>query len=292
MIPPLVSFIAWNRLGLTARNLTALLDTEDDFQLHIIDNCSMDDSWEYICDLKDSRIISRTKFAVNAGPIHAVNYNLSKRKKGQYFITVDNDVNIHTPGWVSGFLDVFKAFPMLGILGAVSKEYFNRYRLPLIKRQLDGTCYLEIHKGFVEGCCQCLRPELLELLGYWSEENCMGDMEICHRTARYTPYKMGFIPGVEIDQLQYTSCDSCCAKNQCSLDKKVKSCFGLYRERYNNPQFRNLYGRKYENCIAEMEKGSRTKFCASIHDETSLKEHRYDRESAEENFRFYRENAN
>ncbi|NJD02002.1 MAG: glycosyltransferase family 2 protein [Ruminiclostridium sp.] len=292
MIPPLVSFIAWNRMGLTARNLTALFNTKDDFHLHIIDNNSMDGTWEYINDLKDSRIISKTKLDANQGPIHAVNYNLSKRSKEQFFITIDNDVNIHTSDWVPKFMDTFKVFPNLGLLGAVSKEYYGRYRLPLLLQRFEGIHYLQIQKGFVEGCCQCLRPELLELLGYWSEENCMGDMEICHRIAHYTPYKMGFIPGIEIDQLQFVSCDSCCGKSRCSLDRKVKTCFSIHREKYNNPQFRNRYGWKYEKCIHEMENGSRTNFCASIHDEDSLKKHRYDKQNAEENFRFYRDNAN
>ncbi len=292
MIPPLVSFIAWNRMGLTARNLAALLHTEDDFQLHIIDNNSMDDSWDYINDLKDPRILSRTKLAVNQGPIHAVNYTLSKRQKDQFFITVDNDVNIHTSHWVSSFLDTFRAFPNLGLLGAVSKEYYSRYRLPLLIQEMDGACYLQAQRGFVEGCCQCLRPELLELLGYWSEENCMGDVEICHRITRYTPYKMGFIPGIEIDQQQSVSCEDCCGRSRCSLYGKPKNCFDIHREKYNNPQFRNKYGWKYDNNIQEMEKGSRGIFCASVHDEDSLKGHNHNRQSAEENFRFYREHAN
>lgn len=292
MIPPLVSFIAWNRMGLTVRNLTALLDTKDDFQLHIVDNNSLDGSWEYINELKDNRIVARTKLAINQGPIHAANYNLSKRRKEQFFIILDNDVNIHTSDWVSRFMDNFKAFPELGLLGAVSKEYFDRYRLPLVKQQFEDSFYLQVQRGFVEGCCQCFRPELLELLGYWSEENCMGDVEICHRIANYTPYKMGFIPGIEIDQIQFVHCDSCCGKSRCSLNKQGKNCFDIHREKYNNPRFRNTYGWKYEKCILEMEKCTRKTFCASIHDEDSLKEHRYDRQSAEENFRFYRDNAN
>lgn len=292
MIPPLVSFVAWNRMGLTARNLTALLNKKDDFELHIIDNNSVDDTWEYISGLKDGRIASRTRFAANQGPVHAGNFNLSKRRKGQYFITVDNDVNIHTEGWVSKFMEAFGAFPELGLLGAVSNEYYSRYRLPLLKRQFPDTFFLQVYKGFIEGCCQCFRPELLEALGYWSEENCLGDMEICHRINRHTYYKMGYLPGIEIDQLQHVDCGSCPGKHQCSLDKEKKSCFDLHRERYSNPRFRNTYGWKYEKCVREMENGSRTAFCASVHDPDSLKGHRYDIRMAEENFRFYREHAN
>lgn len=40
MTPPLVSYSTFNRMGLTARSLYSLLNTSDDFELHIIDNNS------------------------------------------------------------------------------------------------------------------------------------------------------------------------------------------------------------------------------------------------------------
>lgn len=292
MQPPLVSFIAWNRMGLTVRNLTALLKTEDDFELHIIDNNSQDNTWDYLDSLKDERIKCKTRFNVNRGPIFAANYNLSQRSKEQFFITVDNDVNIHTSNWISKFTEAFRIFPELGLLGAVSKEYYKRYRAPLLIRQTESLHYLQLQMGFVEGCCQCLRPEVLNRLGYWSEENGMGDMEICHRIAHFTPYKMGFLPGIEIDQLQSVSCEDCAGKSRCSLDTDKRTCFSIRDEKYRNPQFRNTYGWKYKKCILEMERGKRTAVCASIHDEESMKNHLFYRTMAEENFRFYAENAN
>ena len=103
MRPPFVSYVTWNRLGLTIKNLNSLLDNKDEFELHIVDNNSGDDTWKYICGLKDRRIKSRTRFSVNRGQIYAVNYNLSKRKEGQFFITIDNDVNIITKPWLNNF---------------------------------------------------------------------------------------------------------------------------------------------------------------------------------------------
>ena len=52
----LVSFICWNRAGLNARNLNALLKSTDDFELYIIDSNSSDDTWEFIKTLNDKRI--------------------------------------------------------------------------------------------------------------------------------------------------------------------------------------------------------------------------------------------
>lgn len=292
MIPPLVSLITWNRLGLTDRNIRALLQTTDDFELYVADNNSRDGTWEYLQELSDPRLRSLTRFDANRGPVYAANYHLSKRKNGQYFITVDSDVNIHTPDWISKFLDTFRAFPEVGLLGAVSGEYLSRNKLPLIKKEVSGACYLQICKGFVEGCCQCLRPELLDKLGYWNEECCMGDMEICRRICNYTSFKAGFLPSIEIDQLQFLPCGKCGVKDICTLINDGKSCFELHREKYRNPQFRNHYNWKYNKYAKDLENGKSTPYCASIHDSNAMKMHGYNRHSAEENFKYYMDHAN
>lgn len=291
--PPLVSFITWNRMGLTVRNLNALLKTTDDFELYITDSCSGDCTWEYILDISDSRIKSKTRLPVNLGPIYAVNYNLSKRANGQYFVAMDSDVNLHTPDWVSKFMEAFAAFPDAGLLGSVSGEYYERYRLPYIKHEKDSACYMEITRGFVEGCFQCFRPGLLDLLGYWCEECCMGDVEICHRIRNYTGYKAGYLPAVEIDQLQQVSCESCEGRRWCGLSGKAPpGCFGLRNEKYRNPQFRQLHGRKYLKCNKDMESGARGVYRASVHDGASLSSNAYDSRLAEENFGYYRKYSN
>lgn len=292
MTPPLVSFITWNRMGLTVRNMTALLQTEDDFELHIVDSNSLDDTWDYLMSISDPRIKAVTRLDKNRGPVYAANYNLSRRKKDQFFITVDSDVNIHTPHWITRFMEAFEAFPEAGLLGAVSDRYYKSYRLPLVKRQAGEIYYLKLCKGFVEGCCQCFRPEVLELLGYWSEENCLGDVEMSYRVGKYTPYTSGFFPGVELDQEQYIACDACGGKRWCKLINAGTDCFRLREEKYRNPQFRNRYGWKYEQWLKESEKSGKEAFCASVHDEEAFRAHGYDKKSAEENFRFYELNSN
>ena len=290
--PPLVSFVTWNRLGLTVRNLSALLKTTDDFELQITDSNSTDDTWDYIQSLNDRRIKAITRLSINRGPIYAVNYNLSKRKKDQYFIALDSDVNIHTNGWTGKFFEVFDAFPDAGLLGTVSREYYERYRHPLIKHEKGHVYYLEITKGFIEGCMQCFRPGLLDILGYWCEECCMGDVEICNRICKHTCYKAGYLPLVEIDLLQRVKCDNCNETQFCRLYGKQKTCFDLRDEKYKNPQFRKLYGWKHNKCAGDMENGIRSAYRASVHNRESMKQHDYNRHLADENFKFYEKNAN
>lgn len=290
--PPLVSFVAWNRMGLSVRNLNALLKTDCDFELYITDSGSGDCTWEYIRDLRDSRIKSKIRLPANLGPIYAVNHNLSKREPGQYFIAMDSDVNIHTPDWTSKFTEAFDAHPEAGLLGAASREYYERYRLPFIKHEKGNTCYFEITRGFVEGCFQCFRPELLELLGYWCEECCFGDVEICHRICNYTGYKAGYLPAIEIDQLQQVSCGGCEGRKWCGLCDKGSNCFTLRNEKYRNPQFRQLYGWKHQKCIDDMKNKARDVYRASVHDAGSLMRAGYNRRFAEENFKYYEKYAN
>lgn len=278
-------------MGLTVRNLSALLNTTDDFELHIVDSNSNDNTWDYIRDLIDPRIKSKTHFDINRGQIYASNYVLSKRRKEQNFITVDSDVCIHTKDWISKFIQALDEFQDVGLLGAIPCEYLSKYKPLLIKHEQNDVSYLQLCKGFVEGCCQCFRPSVLNHLGYFSEENCMGDMEMTYRVLNYTPYRVGYVPSVEIDQLQAVTCNDCSGKEWCDLGKE-KNCFVLRKEKYCNPQFGNFYKWKFEKSIEEMKSGKRTGFCASIHDELSLQNHYYNKHMADENFNYYIVNSN
>lgn len=292
MIPPLVSFVTWNRMGLTVRNLTALLRTSDDFELHIIDSNSQDDTWEYIKQVEDPRIKTKTRLDANRGPVYTANFNLSKRRKDQFFITVDNDVYIYTSDWISRFMNAFEEFPEVGLLGAVSRDYYERYRQPYIKREGRDIFYLQLVKGFVEGCCQCIHPSVLKYLGYWSEETCLGDMELCYRVCNYTPYKIGFLPAIEIDQVQQIPCDKCQGQGLCTLNRYEKTCFTIRDKKYRNPQFRNTNNWKWKRFILDLKDGKRPVYCASIHDEQSLRDNYYDAKMAEGNFLYYINNSN
>lgn len=292
MLPPMVSFITWNRLGLTCRNLSAILASEDDFELYLADSNSHDNTWEYLMELKDPRIKAKVRFDVNRGPIYAVNYHLSKRKENQLFITVDNDVYIRKTNWVTLFTDAFRSFPEVGLLGAVSQEYMKRYNRTLVRKKNGNSSYLKITSGFVEGCCQCLSPQLLDLVGYWNEECCVGDMEICHRIIKHTPFCVGFIPAIEIEQPQVIACSECSARTFCTLINGGITCFDVYKDNYRNPHFRKCFIRKYQKYIKDLDNHNIPLYSGSIHDGRSLEAAPYNRRYALENFNYYIEHSN
>lgn len=298
--PPLfINYVTMNRLGLTKRNLSRILECDDDFELHIIDSNSKDNTWDYIQSLNDKRIKSKTRFELNQGPIYPLNLSLTKRKPNQYFMTIDSDVYIKTDNWISRFMEVFKAFPKVGVLGVMRDDPYPRYMPPVIPRVKGDINYLELKNAavgvdldFVPGQLQCLRPELINEIGYWSEENGYGDAELSPRVHHYTSFKVGYLTTVEIDMKQFIGCDECKAREYCKLSRSVNTCFLLSKRANMNESFVKRNGWKYTETFKEMEEGKRTAYCASIHDPESVKNHVYNQEWAKENFDYYVKNSN
>lgn len=297
--PPYINFIAFNRLGLTIKNLTNLLDSDEDFELNIIDCNSKDSSWGYIQNLNDRRIKSRIRFDRNCGPIFATNFALSRRKPYQYFITVDSDTFIKTKNWIARFMEVFDAFPEVGLLGLMRDNPYPRYLPPIIPRVNGPIAYLQLQNAdidtpmdFVPGQLQCLRPGLINEIGYWSEENGFGDAEISPRITHYTNFTVGFITSIEIDMTQRIVCDECMGQSYCSLDRNACDCFMLSRLYNKNELFVEKNTWKFRQTFQELKDGQRTAYCASIHDLDSVRTHKYNTDWAYDNFNHYVVNAN
>jgi len=297
--PPYISFISFNRLGLTIRNLDNLLDSDEDFELHIIDSHSKDNSWDYILRLTDPRIKSKIRFDRNYGPIYALNYALSRRKPDQFFITVDSDTYIKTKNWIARFMEVFDAFPDVGLLGVMRDNPYPRFLPPIIPRVKGDAAYLELKNAdidaimdFIPGQLQCLSPRLIREIGYWSEENGFGDAELSPRIVHHTDLKAGFVTTIEIDMTQRIGCNECRGKDLCTLSRSVDDCFSLGKRFNKNESFVENNSWKFRRTFEELREGRRTAYCASIHDPESRKAHIYHADWAAENIDFYIRNAN
>lgn len=299
MIPPLISYITFNRLGLTVQSLTALLQSTDDFELHIIDNNSSDGTWEYLQNIHDVRITSKTRFPVNSGQIYALNSNLQHRKPDQYFITLDNDVRIETKNWISLFMKVFDTFPEVGLLGVQKGSPSPQDFPPVVPKYANGALYLELIPSaqdfeplFIPGGCQCLSPKLIEEIGYWSEENCFGDIELSFRVTHFTSFKAGFVPNIRISMPQVIECTACSHKDKCQFDKYTRTCFSIYEKLYKNTEFQKAFRWKLVETFKDIKAGTRPIYCASALDGNSLANHPFNMEWALDNFRFYVKHAN
>lgn len=305
MVPPFLSYITFNRMGLTAKSLSSILDTPEDFEMHIIDSNSKDETWEYLQSLNDSRIKSKTRLPVNSGPIFALNLNLSKRRPDQYFFTIDSDVVLKTKDWLSRFMTVFHTFPEAGLLGVQRTAPYTPIYPPVIPKTSNGVTYLEMTSGqvgvpldFVHGCCMGMRPELIQQIGYWSEETCYGDAELTIRVMNYTGFKAGYmsdanrIPLIDIDMTQMIPCSECKVQGFCKQDKVFNTCFNIHNKFHKNQPFVNQFNWKYLAFFEELKAGRRTAYCASIYDPNSMLNHAYNMEWAMENMNYYIQYSN
>ncbi len=298
-LPPLINFVTFNRMGVTIKNLKRILETDEDFEMHLIDCNSKDNTWDFLQSLEDPRIKSKTRFTINLGPIYAVNFNLAKIKPNQYFITIDSDVYIKTDRWISKFMEVFNAFPDVGMLGVMRDKPYPRYMPPIIPRINEDVSFLQLKNAivgedmdFVPGHLQCLRPELIQTIGYWSEENGYGDAELSPRIVHYTPFSVGFLTSVEIDMAQTIPCDECQGRAICTLNKSINPCYALSKSSNKNESFAKRFRWKYLDTFKEMQEGKRTAYCASVHDPVSMNNHLYNNVWAAENFDHYIQNSN
>ena len=155
----LVSFICWNRAGLNARNLNALLKSTDDFELYIIDSNSSDDTWEFIKTLNDKRIKEIKKFDLNRGCAYAINYIMSKRKKEQFFFHLDSDTYMITPDWITKFMEVMSEYPEVGAASTIKPSILGYYSLYGKDIERNGIKINLIDT--LVGNCLCLRPEVI-----------------------------------------------------------------------------------------------------------------------------------
>ncbi len=298
MTPPLLSYITFNRLGLTIKNLASILESTDDFEMHIIDNNSTDGTWEYLQTLDDSRISSILRIPINNGQIYANNLNLLKRRPDQYFITVDNDVFFETKDWISRFIKIFEVFPKVGLLGLPKGSPYPEYMPPVKVNSKDDVFYLElidtspnIEQNYIPGCCQCLRPELIDEIGFWCEESCFGDRELSARVTNFTPFKVGFVPDISIKMDQSISCNECLYKDQCKINSFTETCFTKYNIKYKNEEFFKKFKWKYDEVLKDMKSGARDAYCASCLNE--LNPGRIlNVEWALENFKYFIDSAN
>lgn len=290
---PIVSFVCWNRAGLKARNLNELLKSTDDFELYIVDSNSEDDTWEFLKTLKDDRIKEIKRLHFNYGPPYAINYIMSKRKKGQYFFHVDSDSFVVTKDWISKFMEVMNVYPEVGAACTVGNEIFNiwarDYPFKYIERNNVGIQESGI---LLAGYLLCIRPELMDRLGYFNEETGRCDSDYARRIKGFTDYKMAFVPDIIIDQTQEFKCEECSINRICTVKNKNTTCFAIRNAKYQNWKFDRLTLDRQEEFFNEIKNGIRSEYCASIHDEESLKNHYYNKVWAQENFKYYINNAN
>jgi glycosyltransferase involved in cell wall biosynthesis len=284
---PLVIYVTWNRLGITSQNLKALFKTEDDFDLYIIDNGSIDGTRDYLKSLKDNRIKEIKLLDENYGLIYAANYGISKRKKGQPLVNIDQDVHITSKNWVKNLESVVKEFPEVGLIGNVRSGYFEERNAKYEEIIRNGVKLWK--SNFILGCMMYHPAHVMDKLGYWSEELHLADLEINSRIDALGLWK-GFCPD-NVITIPKLSCSQCDHNNSCkdpnNIDsKKIPFCLRHYKNNYGHREFYQQNCSKFK--IFKKNLTQENVFCASTHDLESMKKCDYDEISSRKNFDFYK----
>lgn len=99
MLKPLWVMLCFNRVESSRRALESIRATTniDNFDVHIVDNGSMDGTREWLMEQRD---VVPHYFDQNVGVSRAFNWVLERyRSKGQHFIRMCDDMEILTPSW-------------------------------------------------------------------------------------------------------------------------------------------------------------------------------------------------
>ena len=119
------------RTPLTKKTLWSLYETVD-FHKHriiIVNNASNDDTKQIIDnfvyrvnELYFEGQATAIHLPNNIGTAKAINLAWARRKEGEHCIKIDNDVVIHSKGWIEELEEAIRREPKIGIIGLKRKD--------------------------------------------------------------------------------------------------------------------------------------------------------------------------
>lgn len=187
-----IGMVTWNRLALTRHCLASLLqNTPPGYGLTVVDNGSTDGTREYLQGLASEFPHMRLHLLRrNMGVAVASNLAWDDADGADFYVKLDNDVEVLDPQWLDRLMRMLADNPRLGMAG---------YRLcpkhegaPL--KLADGSTALEV--ACCNGACACIPRAVHERLGFWNEgfgRYGYEDLEYSWR-ARKAGYTLAYAP--------------------------------------------------------------------------------------------------
>lgn len=208
-----------NRSWMTKRTLECLLETVDftKHRLIISDNGSCKETHEIYYELGErfgkypegqAIVIFNNE---NLGTAEAINKAWAYRKLEENAVKLDNDVVIHSSGWVDELEEAIRREPLIGICGLKRKDCWEhpKHESPDLKSELimlphDGANkWMVVERAnHVMGTCQMYSSALLDKIGYLFQPKLYGydDVLACHRS-HIAGFMNCFLPHIEIDHI-------------------------------------------------------------------------------------------
>ncbi len=171
-----IAIVTYNRLELTKRCLASLYAcTNRPFTLCLVDNASTDGTGEFLQAFAGAH--SNTRLLLlrqNMGVAVAANlaWNCPEAHKADYYLKLDNDVEILHPNWLNCLVDMLENTPSLGTIGYALLERMPRVEKPLPAQNADGQtlCQTFWEADLTNGGCVLIPKHTHNLLGFWNEE--------------------------------------------------------------------------------------------------------------------------
>jgi GT2 family glycosyltransferase len=147
----------------------------------------------------------------NIGTARAINQAWKLRKEGEHAIKMDNDVVIHSSGWVDEMEEAIRRDNKIGQIGLKRKDCWEctwhasddfRSELKMLP-QVPGERWIIVEEAkHIIGTCVMHSSNLLDKVGYLYQPSLYGydDVLMSHR-AHLAGFYSCFLPHIEIDHI-------------------------------------------------------------------------------------------
>lgn len=147
----------------------------------------------------------------NIGTSEAINKAWKLRTLGEHCIKIDNDVVIHSSGWIEEMEEAIARDPQIGIIGLKRKDIIQStwHPDPNFKSELimlphePGQRWINVERtNDIIGTCTMFNSALLDKVGYSKQPGLYGyeDVLFCHRSHIAGFYNC-FLNHIEIDHI-------------------------------------------------------------------------------------------
>lgn len=208
-----------NRTWMTKRTIETLIKTVD-FNRHrliIVDNNSCKETVKVFTDYADSKVFHQFSnipmvitLPSNIGTAEALNLAWKQRLPGEHCIKIDNDVVIHSTGWVDEMERVIEYGPHIGQVGLKRKDCLESpFRDDWYKSELKMLPHTPGHPWIVVeeanhimGTCVLHSSALLDKVGYLKQPGLYG-FDDCFMSLRsqIAGFTNVFLPHINIDHI-------------------------------------------------------------------------------------------
>lgn len=207
------------RTEYTKQTIDSLLKTVD-FDKHrlvVVDNASCQetkDHLSFLAEYFESWFYDKLEVITlpeNVGTARAINKGWQLRQPGEHCIKMDNDVVIHSAGWVDEMEEAIKRDPKIGQVGLKRKDCWEwpghheadwRSELSMLPH-VPGEAWQIVEKvKHVIGTCVMHSSALLDKVGYLYQPSLYGydDVIMSHRS-QISGFYNCFLPHINIDHI-------------------------------------------------------------------------------------------